>query len=88
MLAARARRTGARLRFGARVTSIAPEAAGGFRLGLAGGEELAARLVVGAWGRWDALDRSLDRAGSSRGGGGSSDGAATTAATRAASRDG
>ncbi len=34
----------------------------GFRVDLASGQILDARVVIGAWGRWDALDRRLERA--------------------------
>ncbi|MEO8430355.1 MAG: FAD-dependent monooxygenase [Acidobacteriota bacterium] len=64
LLAEHAGRAGAEVRFGVRALSIAGGAEAGFeaRLGTEGGsEEVAARAVVGAWGRWDALDRSLDR---------------------------
>lgn len=61
LLARRAAEAGAETRFGARVTGIA-RAPAGFRVHLAGGESLYARVVIGAWGRWDALDRSLGRA--------------------------
>ena len=60
LLACRAAELGARVRFGARVASVSrtPDR---YRLALAGGEEILSRLVVGAWGRWDALDRRLER---------------------------
>ena len=64
LLARRAGELGAEIRFGARVLSVAPGPRGGARLRVAGAggeEEIAARGVVGAWGRWDALDRSLER---------------------------
>jgi flavin-dependent dehydrogenase len=66
LLAERAARLGAEVRFGARVLSIAPGTDGSSRVRVAvpgePEETLRARAVVGAWGRWDALDRKLDRA--------------------------
>ncbi len=64
LLARRAAALGADIRYGARVTSIEPSAGSGFRVrfvsdGRAGLIE--ARAIVGAWGRWDALDRGLGR---------------------------
>ncbi|HEY6049621.1 MAG TPA: FAD-dependent monooxygenase, partial [Thermoanaerobaculia bacterium] len=65
LLAERAAALGARVRFETRVRAIDGSPAKGFRVRLAttgaGDEETGARVVVGAWGRWDALDRSLDR---------------------------
>lgn len=68
LLAERASALGARVRFDTRVRAIEGSLGEGFRVRLqagAGGaaeEEVTnARVVVGAWGRWDALDRSLDR---------------------------
>jgi flavin-dependent dehydrogenase len=63
LLARRAGEAGAEVRFGTRVVSAA-RADGIFRLGITTGEkqeELEARAVIGAWGRWDALDRAFDR---------------------------
>jgi flavin-dependent dehydrogenase len=63
LLAARARELGADVRFGARVIAV-DRKDGGFRIRFAadGSEhEVRARAVVGAWGRWDPLDRELDR---------------------------
>ena len=63
LLALHAQRSGARLEVGSRVLSVSP-ANGGFRIGAAQhGEEQEARAsaVVGAWGRWDSLDRELAR---------------------------
>ena len=63
LLARRARGEGAHVRFGVRVVSVT-RSDGLFRVGIAslsGQEEVLARSVVGAWGRWDALDRALDR---------------------------
>jgi flavin-dependent dehydrogenase len=67
LLAERAAALGARVRFETRVRAIEGSLRERFRVRLqagAGGtgeEETDARVVVGAWGRWDALDRSLDR---------------------------
>jgi flavin-dependent dehydrogenase len=61
LLAARAEEAGAKLHFGARVVSLAGSR-GAFRLRTGDGSEIRARAVIGAWGRWDALDRSLSRA--------------------------
>ncbi len=64
LLARRAEELGAELRFGARVLSVEPGPRGGARLRVAaagGEEEILGRGVVGAWGRWDVLDRSLGR---------------------------
>ncbi len=63
LLARRAAELGAEFRFGARVRDVAPEGAG-WRVRFSEGlqdAEVAARAVVGAWGRWDALDRALNR---------------------------
>ena len=60
LLADGAARAGADVQFSSRVTSVERESAG-FRVRLSGGESATARIVIGAWGRWDALDRSLDR---------------------------
>ena len=72
LLARRAAALGAEVRHGARVTSIERGAGSGFQVrfvvdGLA--SSLEARSVIGAWGRWDPLDRGLKRrflAGGSR----------------------
>lgn len=64
ILAGRAQGAGAEVRFGERVTAIGGSHAGGFRIeSAAGGRSrgLRARVVIGAWGRWDALDRALAR---------------------------
>ena len=64
LLARRAAALGAEVRYGARVTSIERAAGSGFRVGFtADGRSsvLEAASVVGAWGRWDALDRGLER---------------------------
>jgi flavin-dependent dehydrogenase len=65
LLARRAAELGATVRCGARVQDLARDGAG-FRAAWAasaGGEagEARARTAIGAWGRWDALDRSLER---------------------------
>jgi flavin-dependent dehydrogenase len=64
LLATRAREAGARVTFSARVLSAEPRGADGFRVRFVqqGSEkELDGLAVIGAWGRWDALDRALDR---------------------------
>lgn len=71
VLAARARELGADVRFGSRVLAVdredgaaAAADAVGFRVRLAADgieTEVSARAVVGAWGRWDPLDRTLGR---------------------------
>jgi flavin-dependent dehydrogenase len=64
LLASRAREAGARVTFSARVLSAEPHGADGFRVRFVhqGSEtEVDGRAVIGAWGRWDALDRALDR---------------------------
>ena len=64
LLADHARQAGAETRFGVRALSVEGGPESGFRARLAsetGAEDVAARVVVGAWGRWDALDRSLER---------------------------
>jgi flavin-dependent dehydrogenase len=66
LLAARARELGADLRFGCRVLRVDRDDAGRFRVRFAAeGAEAEARApaVVGAWGRWDPLDRALGRVG-------------------------
>jgi menaquinone-9 beta-reductase len=63
LLASRSRELGADLRFGSRVIAVDARD-GGFdvRFAADGAEhEVRARAVVGAWGRWDPLDRALDR---------------------------
>ena len=59
LLAARAAQAGADVRFGARVSALAGSP-GDFRLSTGCGD-IRARVVIGAWGRWDALDRRLGR---------------------------
>ncbi len=63
LLAAHAQMSGAQVWFGTRVLSAAPQN-GGFRI-LCAPEahenEVRAAAVIGAWGRWDALDRDLGR---------------------------
>ncbi len=64
LLARRAAETGAEIRFGTRVLTVEGTPASGFRVQHVSGtreETTGARSVVGAWGRWDALDRRLDR---------------------------
>jgi flavin-dependent dehydrogenase len=64
LLASRAREAGARVTFSARVLSAEPHGADGFRVRFVhqGSEtEVDGLAVIGAWGRWDALDRALDR---------------------------
>lgn len=63
LLAAHAEVSGARVRFGTRVLSASPQN-GGFRIHCvteAHESEVRAAAVIGAWGRWDALDRNLGR---------------------------
>jgi menaquinone-9 beta-reductase len=65
LLADRARALGTEVRFGCRVVGLEPAPGGTTRIRFAGAggreEAVVARGVVGAWGRWDALDRALDR---------------------------
>jgi flavin-dependent dehydrogenase len=64
VLARRAAALGAEVRFGVRVLSVEGPPGGEARVRAAFGgreETLAARAIVGAWGRWDALDRALER---------------------------
>ena len=64
LLAERAQEVGAEIRFGARVLAVEGNPEQGFRVRVRGADEpqeIRARLVVGAWGRWDALDRELGR---------------------------
>jgi flavin-dependent dehydrogenase len=64
LLARRAIELGAEARFGARVLSVEGAFSSGFRVrSLCDTQEdiAAARGVIGAWGRWDALDRTLAR---------------------------
>jgi flavin-dependent dehydrogenase len=68
-LAERARELGAEIRFGARVRGVEASRSG-FRVRFSEGprgEEVEARAVVAAWGRWDAMDREWKREGSGRG---------------------
>ncbi len=63
MLAERAAQLGAETAFGARVTSVAGRP-GAFRVRFRTGadeREIEARAAIGAWGRWDALDRAMHR---------------------------
>ncbi|MCA1581988.1 MAG: FAD-dependent monooxygenase [Acidobacteria bacterium] len=64
LLASRAREAGAEARFSCRVLSTAGSPRSGFSVRFVSEgveEEAAARAVIGAWGRWDALDRRLER---------------------------
>lgn len=64
LLARRARDAGASLTFGARVLAVEPDRPEGFRVRFVHEQSergIEARVVIGAWGRWDALDRALDR---------------------------
>ncbi len=64
LLAERAVEAGAELDQGARVLAIEGDPGQGFRVRIAaadGEKSIGARAVLGAWGRWDALDRSLER---------------------------
>ncbi|OON67884.1 NAD(P)/FAD-dependent oxidoreductase [Hymenobacter sp. CRA2] len=59
----RATARGVTFRLGATVTDVQFDAAADeFRVALAGGEQLAARVVLGAYGKRATLDRQLDRA--------------------------
>jgi flavin-dependent dehydrogenase len=64
LLAAGAREAGAETRFSCRVLSTAGTPRSGYSVHFVSEgveEEAAARAVIGAWGRWDALDRRLER---------------------------
>lgn len=64
LLARRAAQAGAQARFGARVLAIGRKASPGFAIRVSREnreEEVRARVAIGAWGRWDALDRALSR---------------------------
>ena len=63
LLAAHAQVSGAQVWFGTRVLSASPQN-GGFRIRCAlesPESEVRAAAVIGAWGRWDALDKNLAR---------------------------
>jgi flavin-dependent dehydrogenase len=61
LLARGAQSAGAEVRFGARVVSVRP-GPGGFHVRFAGSpEQVCARAAIGAWGRWDSMDRALAR---------------------------
>jgi menaquinone-9 beta-reductase len=63
LLATHAQVSGAQVSFGTRVLSASPQN-GGFRIRYvteAHESEVRAAAVIGAWGRWDALDRNLGR---------------------------
>ncbi|HEX9150340.1 MAG TPA: FAD-dependent monooxygenase [Thermoanaerobaculia bacterium] len=64
LLARRAREAGADVRFNARAVRAAPRPGGGFRVRFVHRQaerDVEAAAVIGAWGRWDALDRALER---------------------------
>jgi flavin-dependent dehydrogenase len=65
LLASAAAAAGAEVRFGVRVTGFEETDCGRVRVSVAGAggreETIPGRAVVGAWGRWNALDRTLDR---------------------------
>lgn len=64
LLASRAREAGARVTFSARVLAAEPRGPDAFTVRFVheGSEsEVDSRAVIGAWGRWDSLDRALDR---------------------------
>lgn len=65
LLARRAGEAGAEVRFGTRVLSVEGGPGDGFRVRCSGAphaeQEVQARAVIGAWGRWNALDRALAR---------------------------
>ena len=64
LLARRAEAAGAEWTTGIRVLAVDGSTREGFRVRFSRGDssdEIQARVVVGAWGRWDALDRSLSR---------------------------
>ncbi len=70
LLARHAGKAGADLRFGARVVSVEGPGASGFRIRFVDGQkeqEIESRVVIGAWGGWDALDRTLERGFQDRG---------------------
>jgi flavin-dependent dehydrogenase len=65
LLATRASEAGAHVRFSARVVSVEGGPGRDFSVRYAMGDrnddEVRARTVIGAWGRWDAMDRELSR---------------------------
>lgn len=65
LLACRAAARGAEVLFGARVVAVEETRRGRVRVRFAragsGEKTVLARTAVGAWGRWNALDRALDR---------------------------
>jgi flavin-dependent dehydrogenase len=64
LVARAAAAAGADTRFDARVLSVEADDTGAFRVRFTRNQaeqEVRARYVIGAWGRWDALDRRLDR---------------------------
>ncbi|MEP6995127.1 MAG: NAD(P)/FAD-dependent oxidoreductase [Acidobacteriota bacterium] len=71
LLASRAENLGAECRFGTRVIGVDGAPASGFRVRFTDGQGegvASGRAVVGAWGRWDSLDRALARGFLARGG--------------------
>ena len=72
ILARRASERGAEIRFGCRVLAIERDVGATMLVRIAGDggleESVRARAVVGSWGRWDALDRTLHRRFLERGG--------------------
>ena len=70
LLAARAKDLGAEILFGARVIRVEGDPDSGFcvRFVCEGNEQAASsRALIGAWGRWDSLDRALERGFLARG---------------------
>ena len=64
LLARRASGAGADVRFAARVLSVEPAPESGFRVRFLHRQRESvamATAAIGAWGRWDSLDRALDR---------------------------
>ena len=70
LLASRAAALGAECRFASRVLEVGGSASSSFRVRFAtdsSEQTTSARAVIGAWGRWDSLDRSLRRGFLTRG---------------------
>ena len=64
LLARRAAEAGAEVRFRQRVSRVEGVLSSGFRVrtsALEGETEISALAVIGAWGRWNALDRAFER---------------------------
>ncbi len=64
LLAQRAAKAGAEVRFHHRVSAIEGSLSSGFRVRTSSQEketEISARAVIGAWGRWNAMDQTLER---------------------------